>query len=870
MPKTTKPRKTARPKRTRKTKPLIVEHDGQSINVDEVMLNSFVEEMDGLTLPELLGDLEAERIEHAKLLTDHIKQSLTLLPDARRAEAISICNIWIETHANGRAQQMRDVIGLVPNEFTRPADPVVDEAKERLILEALEAAEKSETTGRRDELVKTAIFQLASLNNPLAADRWRPIFLKRLGVIASTFNQLLKQAQTGDDGDPIRALINEAAVADDTEAALRKLFEALANLTAFEQMRYTNEVMQRLSISETMFNRMLNHSRKAMSRSAIIDGQLTELGEPLCNWSAHITDQNMVHDGMTQPRVTYIIEAKLSNGKSLPKVELDAEDFEDVKGWTARHWGADPISYVQPSHMYRIARAIKDLSRSNGMRRNTVYTFTGWTTIEGDRAYLTASGAITKDGLKADVRVDLGENRLSFYELPAPPEGDELKAAAKASFEFLYLAPLRVTAPLWASMYGAPLIGEHSLNSMLWVYGPTQSGKSTITMLALTHLGPRFIKGREYYAPADWISTVTDIEYNMFTIKDAPLVVDDYAPQSNAGGERDMQKKVERTIRALGNRAGRGRRNSDGSARRTPPPRGLVISTAELPLDVQSIVGRMIYIPVEPGEILGDDKDIDKHQDLAGPGSGLYAKAFAGYIRWLATNWDREVAAAKVDHERASRYARGVFPSTQSRMIDYHANLVVYANAGLRFMHEVGAIKQEEARAAMEEKFPAAFVELLQLQSVRVAEQSPVLKLLEAVEAMLISRKAHFEPRLGSTSVPPAGSITVGYWDDDSEKAKGPVLYLLTGLCLDLARAYWQRLGSNLNATKDSIHRQMDQASILAYREEKQIEVSEWASSMGKTTRMVALEPTRTFEKYGVDIWPGVRIQDKPAPQKKQ
>src|SRR5690606_22184585 len=115
--------------------------------------------------------------------------------------------------------------------------------------------------------------------------------------------------------------------------------------------------------------------------------------------------------------------------------------------------------------------------------------------------------------------------------------------------------------------------------------GTTQSGKSTISHLALAHFGPSFVDGHEYRAPKDWTSTPTDLERAMFVVKDAPIIIDDYAPaHSGAAEARQMAKKAHYVVRSVGNRSSRGRANADLSERQQRPPRGLVISTAENPL----------------------------------------------------------------------------------------------------------------------------------------------------------------------------------------------------------------------------------------------------------------------------------------------
>src|SRR5690606_24070425 len=163
--------------------------------------------------------------------------------------------------------------------------------------------------------------------------------------------------------------------------------------------------------------------------------------------------------------------------------------------------------------------------------------------------FLTASGWLGEDGLNDQVRVDLGLNNLRHYAFPKDECDPE--EAVRATLEFLQLGPRKVTAPLWAAMYAAPLTSLRPLNAVISVYGTTQSGKSTLSHLALTHFGTGFVQGRDYHAPIDWTSTVTAIEAAMFLAKDVPLVIDDFAPQFSSLAEaRAMHKKGHHVVRS--------------------------------------------------------------------------------------------------------------------------------------------------------------------------------------------------------------------------------------------------------------------------------------------------------------------------------
>jgi uncharacterized protein DUF927 len=849
-------------KKTKPTsKPLIVQHDGETINVDEALLDIAIESA-LMTLPEMMAHLKEGNKEHALMLGDELKGELVRLPDTKRASAISAMNVWIEANGNGQANTLRNIVGL-PNESKR--EPL-DLIRESTIMSALEAAAQADTLSKRDDLIGAAVRHLARLKNPLAIERWKKPFA-RAGVTGKTLAKMLKEVEAEDDGDPVRALIQDAAESPDQEAALRVLFTRLATFSPFELVKYRQEVQDRIGLQGSLFDGMLTQARKLGSRAEIVDGMLHYQRELLCNFSARITHQLTMDDGQNMPKVKYTLEAKMADGRVMPTIEIDAEEFEEIRKWVPRHYGADAISFVPPAQMYRISTAIKEISRNDGMKRETVHTHTGWATVAGKRAFLTAGGAISADGLDPDVRVDLGHNRLALYRLPDPPKGEVLQQAIKQSLAFLQLAPLHVTAPLWSMMYGAPLMPVFSLNAVPWIYGPTQSGKSTLTMLALTHFGPEFIKGRDYQAPKDWLSTVTDLEGAMFATKDLPLVIDDFAPQfTGMGDARDIHKRAHQVVRSVGNRSSRGRANADLTERAQRPPRGLVIGTAELPLEGQSIVGRMIYVPVEKADVFPEGNRLDEAQKIAGPGSGLYALAMAGYVQWLATKWDDVIDDARKYHERANTYARTVFPSSQSRMMDYYAHLMTYARTALRWMVEVGALTTVAAQEMANVELPAALASVLSNQTKRVANQSPVVKLFEAIADLLLSRRAYLEKRTGTTESPPHDAVLIGWWEANVSNAGGkPVVYLRMNTCLQLARDYWMRAGGDLNSTKDALQREIFQAGLLAWRANNELAVSQWITSQNRTVKVLAIDATRLEDVAGVDIWPGEREESDDA-----
>jgi hypothetical protein len=577
------------------------------------------------------------------------------------------------------------------------------------------------------------------------------------------------------------------------------------------------------------------------------NGRLTCYGEALCNFAARVTHELIQDDGLNPPAVLYTLEGSLDTGERLEPVEVKAEEFDSLR-WVGRHWGVRPTVFVPPGKVYLLRRAIQEVSRAD-LKRERVHTFTGWATIEGHRLYLTTTGGLGAEGLDESVRVDLGSNNLGRYALPAPPA--DLRPAIEASLAFLSLASHTVTLPLWAAMYAAPLSPIKTLNAVLWVYGVTQSGKSTLSHLALAHFGPTFVQGHEYRAPKDWTSTPTDLERAMFVTKDAPIILDDYAPaHSGAAEARSMGRKAQYVIRSVGNRSSRGRANADLSERQQRPPRGLVVATAENPIIGQSTVGRTVYVPVEAGEIIKADVQGETPLDGAQRQAmaGLYASAMAGYVVWLARRWDELAEELPRRIDRASRAARALFPAGQSRLTDYYGLLVSAAHLALAYAADHGVLTADDV-AAREEAYRMELVDLLRSQSDRVDAQSPAVKFFQALEDLLAQRKVYFAPRQDETFVPPERAELIGWTD-----AERGWVYLMTNVALARAKEYWQALDERFDTLADALRRQLLQQGYVARRAKGQLECKLYINRKMGNKRVLVLDVQTLREKAGISV----------------
>ena len=234
--------------------------------------------------------------------------------------------------------------------------------------------------------------------------------------------------------------------------------------------------------------------------------------------------------------------------------------------WVADQWGFGAIVNAGLSTRDQLREAIQRLSPNP--RRRHVFTHTGWRKINGAWIFLTASGAVGRDGYE----VDLG-TELSKYSLPRTPQNP--REAMRASLRLLDIAPLTVTVPLWAAMFRAPLASACQVDSSLWTEGPTGSLKSTLAALFLSHFG----SFSETSLSGSWSSTANQLEHRAFVLKDVPFVIDDYAPSGL--DSRELEAKATRLLRSQGNLSARNRLRADLTERPGFPPRGIIIGTGE-------------------------------------------------------------------------------------------------------------------------------------------------------------------------------------------------------------------------------------------------------------------------------------------------
>lgn len=459
----------------------------------------------------------------------------------------------------------------------------------------------------------------------------------------------------------------------------------------------------------------------------------------IANFAAWITAERIVDNGAERQKFMDI-EAEVRGRRVRFTVPVAA--FTGMN-WPIEHIGVDAVVEPGFGNKERVRAAIQYLS--DAVPQHNTYAHTGWRQFESHGwCYLHPGGAISAAGPLSGIDVKLPE-ALAHYCLPQSWTSEELRAAMRASLQVLDIASDRVTVPLLGATYRAALGGA---DFSLHLAGRTGSGKSELAALSQQHFGPSMTSRR---LPGAWFSTANHLEALAFATKDAVFVIDEFVLEGSAANRATLQQTFARLIRGVGNGAGRGRANKDGTPCAGHPPRGLIISTGEEIPSGQSLRSRMLVMQVEPDMIGGGDlRVLTSLQETAL--SGQYATAMAGFIRWLATDFEtrqRDFAA-----EVASR-RQSAPPSAHARTMNIGLQLGAIWQFIAQFAVECGAINEVEAVRIMRRADEA--LALIGEEQVGIqAASDPVQRFCELLSGAVASGRAHIADPNGQSPANPA------------------------------------------------------------------------------------------------------------------
>ncbi len=475
------------------------------------------------------------------------------------------------------------------------------------------------------------------------------------------------------------------------------------------------------------------------------DGALTL---PLCNFTARVIEEITKDNGVEVSKFFRILGHDYA-GNNLPAIEVSASSFPGLN-WVVSEWGMRAIIGAGQSVKDCLREAMQLLSQNAQARH--IYTHTGWRHINGQDIFLSQGGAIGCDGVDVDL-----EPQLQRYFL-GTPDPEKLKESVRASLNFLYIADLSVTLPLWTTMYLSPLAEALEPAFTLWLVAVSGSYKSTLSALALCHFGDF----DNNHLPASWRDTGNQLEKLLFTAKDLPLVIDDWAPGQDNNKKRELEAKAEHIIRAQGNHQGRGRMRSDTTSRLSYYPRGILVTSGEHTPSGHSHTARIISVRLEKEMVdlglMTEAQTKDRH---------LYRQAMANYIAWLQPNWLERKCELRQQFTRLRAEITNELSDYKihSRLPDVVAILLIALTTALEFAKSTGELKADEYDLFMNEG-RRYFLDMAKEQGEMVAEQRPGQIAIEAIQASLrIGTAALRNKNDAKLTELPSGKTAIGWRD---------------------------------------------------------------------------------------------------------
>lgn len=462
--------------------------------------------------------------------------------------------------------------------------------------------------------------------------------------------------------------------------------------------------------------------------------------EPLANFDARIEEEITRDDGVEQIR-EFKISGSLEGGVALPPAIVPARDFGGL-AWVCGAWGARAVVSAGSGAKDHLRAAIQNLSTP---AQRTIFRHTGWRRIGGRWLFLFHRGAVGSEAVEVDL-----DPPLDRFTLPAAVE--HLREAIVWSFRLLDCGPREAMLPILASVYLAPLCSVLEPDLTMWIYGPTGSLKSELATVAERHFGTFSRKS----LPCSWSATENALEARLHTLQDMLVVIDDYAPQTDARAGREQEKKAERILRSVGNRASRARLHADLTVHADRPPRGLPFCTGEVLPRGASINARTIQVEIDREKL-----DLRAISALQENGHRL-AHAMRGYLEWLAPRLDElrlTLPVARDEMRRQLQDERG-----HMRQPEALANLYVALDLFFQFAEQEDAIDEATGQQLREEAL-VVFEALAARMREKLEEVDPAEQFIEVLVTLLHQGEVQLVDK--SLEAPRGGPEVIGWISGD-------------------------------------------------------------------------------------------------------
>ena len=470
-----------------------------------------------------------------------------------------------------------------------------------------------------------------------------------------------------------------------------------------------------------------------------------------------VLKSEVTYDDGTEPKKMFKVAATHRTGEVMPEQLVSADEMMSMK-WMLQRWGKNGSAVPKQSILARISHAIMHPKAEPD--HETIYAQTGWKKIGGRYKFLMPNE-------NSPYTVEL-QGKLSSYVFTEKCSPDDL-VYLSAMLDNV-IAPAKVMLPMLAVTFLSPL--NHFLKEagcepkfVTALIGKTGSRKSTLAALFLSFFG-RFTASD---LPMSFHDTANSILANTYYLKDILTCIDDYHP-AGIFQERDMQNTAQSISRYYGDRAGRGRLNSQIEIQASKPPTGNALITAEFAPDI-SVSGAARYFNIELGENEVNLKDLTEYQQYAE--QGILTGMMQTYTDWLGKIYlsdekDFERMLSALFRQSRKEYTAKISErkiKCHSRVPDMLSHLKIGLTMLLIFLQEHNLIGEADRKQTIE-KFDEIVLRNAADNAALLLEQDPVTKFCDKLIYLLESGRCYVDDRAASSGA--AGKGYIGMEDSEN------------------------------------------------------------------------------------------------------
>ena len=521
-----------------------------------------------------------------------------------------------------------------------------------------------------------------------------------------------------------------------------------------------------------------------------------EVQVQLCNFVPRISCEVLYDDGEEVTR-EYEIAVLDENGELLPPFRVPAQSFAKLD-WVGGNLPARCSLDVTGSVEKHVVRAVKGTASRAELRY--IFAHTGWVRRNGELHFLLPGSPFCEVELTG---------KCANYGMVCEEDPSDL--GILTALMQLEIVPPDVLLPLMALVFLSPLNSflrkaGHEPKFVFTLIGRTGAKKSTLSALALSFFGVF----SESDLPMSFADTPNSILLAASHLDDVLTCVDDSHP-STKQDVTNMNTIAEKLVRGYGDRAQRNRLTSEITVRKTRPPQGNVIMTAEFVPDIgESSLARLFIVELKPDGIdLGVLQEI---QDKAR--EGLLRRCMYAYLVWLRDRFllteEKEDSFVEWLRSKFSELRHGWRTKLTSAGITFHDRLpdtLSCLEIGYRmltlFLKERNMIT-EESRAQMLTEFERILLDHARKQSAAVVADKPTHVFLRNLFAMtecgMVTITDKNNPR-------PENNL-VGYEDGD-------YYYLLLDKAIGEVKRFCENTNQSFTLSSKALLKQLREEGIL-------------------------------------------------------